>query len=113
MSDYILRILEDTEYKMWDRLVEDFPQGSIFHKSYRLEISGGEYRIYGYFKGGALQAGMPVFYKNSRVGLRSIYHPPLTPHLGIVFSKSKEKYVTRLSNKKKISEAFAKRLKVR
>jgi hypothetical protein len=96
-----------TEYGDWDGFVAQSPQGTLFHKSYWLEASGGEFRIYGYFKGGELFAGMPLACGVSRLGFKRAFHPPLTPYLGVIFRESEAKYVKRLSDEKQISRDIA------
>jgi len=111
VSAFEIRNLKPSEYDAWDRLVEDSQQGTIFQKSCWLEASGVEFGIYGYFKGGQLFAGIPLVYRRLSPGIKSIFHPPLTPYLGIVFKEIKSKYVRRISNEKNISSIFAKRIK--
>jgi hypothetical protein len=86
--------------------VQESPQGTIFHKSYWLEASGKEFRIYGCFKGQELFAGLPIVC-DSWFGVRRAFHPPLTPYLGVIFREGNAKYVTRISNEKGISRAIA------
>ena len=110
MSEYLIRPLEDAEYADWDEFVGQSPQGTLFHTSSWLAASGEKFKIYGCFNGAELIAGLPLIYK-SRVGLRIATHPILTPYLGILFRKSKAKYVNRISSEKTISANIAKRLK--
>lgn len=107
----ICRILKPCDYKNWDTFVAQSPQGTLFHKSCWLEISGKEFRIYGYFKGEELIAGLPIACGGSRLGIRKALHPPLTPYLGVVFRESQAKYVKRISDEKEISKTIAARIK--
>lgn len=107
----MIRILEATEYDPWDKFVADSSQGTLFHKSYWLKASGREFRIYGYFKGEELFAGLPIVCSASRLGIKYASHPSLTPYLGVILKKSNVKYVTRISNEKEISRTIARRIK--
>ena len=78
MPEPNVRNLEATEYRNWDKFVANSPQGTLFHKSYWLESSGREFRIYGYFKGEELFAGLPLC-GVSRLGVQIAFHPHLTP----------------------------------
>ena len=103
--------MEADEYKMWDRFVAASPQGTLFHKSCWLETSGKEFRIYGYFKGEELIAGVPIVFGDSKLGIKRSLHPPLTPYLGVVFRESQAKYVKRISDEKEMSRTIAARIK--
>ena len=111
MPEPNVRKLETTEYDNWDKFVASSPQGTLFHKSYWLRASGRDFRIYGYFKGEELFAGLPLVCGNSRLGIKSAYHPHLTPYLGVVFKKSEAKYVTRISDEKEMGKAIAAKIK--
>jgi hypothetical protein len=106
-----LRCIKASEYDGWDRFVAQSPQGTLFHKSYWLKASGQEFRIYGYFKGEELFAGLPLVCGAPRLGIRYASHPFLTPYLGIIFRPSEAKYVTRISDEKEMSRAIAARIK--
>jgi len=86
-------------------------QGTLFHKSYWLRASGREFRIYGYFKGEELFAGLPLVCSVSRLGVKNASHPSLTPYLGVIFRESEAKYVTRISGEKEMSKAIAAKTK--
>ena len=111
MPEANVRKLEVNEYDNWDKFVTDSPQGTLFHKSYWLRTSGKEFRIYGYFKGEELFAGLPIACSVSKLGIKTASHPLLTSYLGIVFRESKAKYVTRISDEKEMSRAIAARVK--
>ena len=105
------RVLEQDEYNIWDTFAAKSTQGTIFHKSYWLEASGKEFKIYGYFKGEELIAGVPVVVGDSKLGIKRSLHPPLTPYLGVIFRESQAKYVKRISDEKEISRNIAARIK--
>ena len=111
MPNFTVRCLKVSEYDDWDKFVASSPQGILFHKSYWLRASGKEFRIYGYFKGEELFAGLPIVCAVSRLGIKSASHPSLTPYLGVIFRESEAKYVTRISDEKGMSRAIAARIK--
>ena len=76
------RHLEPAEYALWDELVQNSPQGSVFCHSSWLEAVG-QFRILGYFEEGKLIAGIPLYFER-RFGVRICTLPRLTPTLGIV-----------------------------
>jgi len=53
-----VKVLKQTEYEMWNQFAAKSPQGTLFHTYHWLEASGKEFRIYGYFKGEELSAGL-------------------------------------------------------
>lgn len=106
MSKLTVRKLEVSQYERWDQFVQESPQGMIFHKSYWLEASGKEFRIYGCFKGEELFAGLPIAC-SSRFGIKRANHPPLTSYLGVIFREGNAKYVTQISNEKEMNRAIA------
>lgn len=111
MPESEIRNLEEKEYEYWDRLVADSPQGTIFHKSFLLKSLGKDLRIYGYFKGGELFAGIPFVLSKLKLGIIKAHCPSLAPYLGIVFKDSTRKYVTKISDEKDISRLIAIKLK--
>lgn len=90
--DTKVKILSKTEWRNWDKLVKDSPQGTLFHSSIWLEMMEelleSEIRIYGCFSGENLVGGCPVLirkkgpFKKTRI-------PPLTPFLGILTEPTK------------------------
>jgi len=83
-----VRKLETTEYDNWDKFVASSPQGTLFHKSYWLRASGRDFRIYGYFKGEELFAGLPLVCSVSRLGVKNASHPSLTPYEELAIMES-------------------------
>lgn len=111
LLESLVKRLEASEYDDWDSFVAESSQGTLFHTSYWLRVSGQEFRIYGYFKGSELLAGLPLVSNVSNFGVKRAYHPYLTPYLGIVFKENKAKYVKRISDEKDICRDIAKSIK--
>lgn len=106
MSNFGVRPLGDSEFSLWERFVNESPQGTLFHKTFWLKLSGLPFKILGCFRNEELVAGIPLVYQK-RFGFTSIEPPPLTPYLGIVFQDNTAlKYVSRLSFEKKITSAL-------
>lgn len=84
--------LKKGQYNMWDNLVEESPQGTIFHTSPWLNACGRhlnrEFRIIGCFNDDKLIAGCSFFTYSAR-GLLKIAssHCPMTPYGGVVISR--------------------------
>ena len=108
--NFEIRPLNESEFTLWDEFVEKSPEGTLFHKSFWLKASGKEFRIYGYFKGGELFAGIPVAH-TSKFRIKIADLTPFTPYLGIIFKRREAKYVQRISEDKEISVELARRLK--
>jgi Acetyltransferase (GNAT) domain len=78
-------ILSREQFQQWDALVSISPHGTVFHYSWWLEATGGEFKILGCWdKGGNLVGGIPLPFKR-RAGFTLYYSPPLTPYLGPIF----------------------------
>ncbi len=109
-----IRPLAESEFPLWDEFVDESPRGTVFHKTFWLKASGIKFVTYGYFKAGILSAGIPLVY-NTRFGIKSAFHPALTPYLGVLFKKQEAKYVTkyvtRISQEKEMGQEIARRLK--
>jgi len=62
--EYDIRRLKEEDFSEWDRLVEESPQGTIFHSSLWIstcaEVLPGEHEIIGCYKGEELFAGCPI-----------------------------------------------------
>ena len=107
----MIKELEISECELWDNLVANSSQGTIFHKSCWLNASGMKFRLYGYFRGDELFAGIPITYDVSKFGIKKATHPLLTPYLGIIFKDTNAKYVTKISEEKGIIREFAQTIK--
>ena len=101
VSNYDVRALEEHEHALWDKLVRQSPQGTLFHTPLWLEATGVPFRLYGCFRGDELRAGAAV----GIVAPRSAGHPvaALTPYLGLLLPPSATKRVTTLLNNKELS----------
>lgn len=87
-NDFEARILEDYEYNLWDELVVQSPQGSIFHNSDYLRMvadaSSRKLNIYGCFKDDELVGGCPLFVKRLIGSYFAVSSGPLTPYAGFL-----------------------------
>jgi len=110
MTKLEIRPLNEDEFPMWDDFVDESPQGTLFHKSFWLRALGSTPIIYGCFRGGTLFAGFPLPCR-TEFGIKLAMSPPLTPYLGVIFKHQDTKYVTRLSQEKRISREIARTLK--
>ncbi len=105
-----IRPLKESEFIVWDALVDNSAYGTLFHKSSWLKACGRRFTIYGYFKNKDLLAGVPLVYRTI-LGFKRASQPALTPYSGIIFRKQDLKYVKRISREKDVLCSFAKRLK--
>ena len=91
-----LEVLANDHYQEYDDLVDISPEGTIFHKTWWLNIFkeyyGSSYNVnfYGFFENKKLTAGMPVPV-NNKLGLNFIYNPKFTVYLDSFFAESKTK----------------------
>lgn len=108
MATFDVRILDD-ELDAWDRLVGESPAGTVFHTTTWLDAATEPCRVYGCYKGEELLGGMATA-SHREGGLRKAVHPALTPYLGMVTAPQPGKYVTAVSNEKKMAAALADRL---
>jgi Acetyltransferase (GNAT) domain len=105
-----LRYLRRDEWAtVWNSLVDISPQGSPFVRSWWLEAVGGTVEILGYFKGGSLVAGMPL-YSEKRFGIPLYTMPKLTQTLGPVLAAPTGKQVAAIWQEMEVLGAFAKEL---
>ena len=92
MSKVLALELKKDQYSMWDNLVENSPQGTIFQTSSWLNSSAEHlnmnFRIIGCFEGDNLIAGCPLYTYSLRRFLKiASSHCPTTPYGGVVISK--------------------------
>jgi hypothetical protein len=104
-----MSLLTAEELPAWDALVDASPQGSLFCKSWWLKAACGEVRVLGYFEGGQLVAGIPLYYTR-RMGLRACCMPKLTQTMGVVIAQLAGKHVTIQRRETEILDLFAARL---
>jgi len=90
-EEYDARILTRDEYSLWDDLIMDSPQGTIFHSSGWIkrcaELISKKEILYGFFRKDQLVAGCSIF-SDKKYGLVStaVSTAPMTPYGGFVFS---------------------------
>ncbi len=108
----IKKLSTDDDYARWDSFVSSSSNGTIFHKSFWLTAWGGDFDIWGTFKGNNLVGGF-VAPCRKYLGMDLVAPPPLTPYSGIVFPSSKGKYTAKLSNEKELAAECAAFLKKR
>lgn len=101
-----LRYLLPQELPMWDALVDSSPQGSVFTRSWWLKAVGGTVQMLGYFKGGQLVAGIPL-YSEKRLGMAVFSMPKLTQTLGPILLPTNAKRHTAISDEMTCLTAFA------
>ncbi len=104
-----LRYLRPEEYGLWDALVEESPQGNVLCRSWWLGALPGDVRVLGYFRGGQLMAGIPLYFQH-RMGLKLCRMPKLVHTWGVVIRPVEEKYATVLSREMEILTVFAREL---
>lgn len=106
-SRMIVRELLADEVHLWDALVAGSPQHTIFAQRWWIDvITEGAGKLLGCFQGKRLLAGLPIW-PTTRLGVRQLRQPPLTPYWGPVFQQLEGKYVTRLNLEMSVLRAFA------
>jgi hypothetical protein len=88
-SKYEIRFLKPEEYDLWDKFVDESPQGTIFSKTYWLSNTAQKFSITGCFRDSILIAGIP-FEEKKKGPLKFLRNPKLTQFLGFHFNKTKE-----------------------
>jgi len=81
------RILTETEYSLWDKLVEDSSQGTLFHTSRWLN-NNGNLAIYGCFRNDELVGGCPLFIRDGILFRSASSTFDMCPYAGIVIKDS-------------------------
>ena len=104
-----LRYLKPDEYPLWDALVEESPQGTVFCRSWFLKAAAADIRILACFIGGRLVAGIPLHFER-RFGLPFCKMPPLVHTWGIVIAPFTGKQVTVFSREMNVLTLLAKEL---
>lgn len=111
-----IKKLDASDFNSYDELVDESFEGSIFHKTWWLNIFkeyyGSSYKVdfYGIFENNRLIAGMPVPIHHKH-GMKFIHNPRLTPYSGPFFAKVNMKKSSEISYKKGINSLFAETLK--
>src|SRR5438105_5115318 len=78
-----VRELQPAQLSIWDRFVEQSPQGTIFSESLWLEICGLPFRGFACYKGDVIVGGVAVFEDESSKSTMGTV--PLTPFQGFLF----------------------------
>lgn len=104
-----LSFLTPGELPLWDALVEESEQCSVFAKSWWLQATCGQARVLGYFEPGRVLAGIPLHYER-RFGLRMCRMPSLTQTMGVAMRPLPGKQVARSARETEILDAFAEHL---
>jgi hypothetical protein len=107
--EFEIRVLDPSEFTLWDEFVEQSPQGTLFHSTLWLQATDRPFQLLGCFRGGELRGGFALSLVGHRAAGRPL--PAFTPYLGILYPQSSAKYVTELSNNKEIASALATFLK--
>jgi hypothetical protein len=95
----------------YNSFVSTSPQGTIFATTWWLDaVAPNHYRILYVQNGDEIQAAWPIVFKHSKlVGLR-IFHPPLSPWLGVLYRPRSSKLVNQLSKEKALSTQLIRQL---
>jgi hypothetical protein len=104
-----LRYLSGEQHRLWDDLVEASPQGSLFCRSWWLNLSAPDARVLGYFDRGRLMAGIPLFFKK-RLGVKCCTMPRLTQTWGVVIEPIEGNRVHQITRQMEILTIFARHL---
>ena len=84
---FLARILDETEYDEWDRLVEQSPSGTVYNTSWWVHtlaaLTNARAEIIGCFMRDCLCGGCAVYMLQGRSYSRVVY-PPTTPYNGFV-----------------------------
>ena len=99
--------LDRSKYNIWDEFVENSPQGSIFSKSWYLDILGVEYSILTVKEKDNIIAGI-VLAKNE---INTYANPMLDKYLGVLLQKGSSNKHKRESLEYKAMELIAKECK--
>jgi len=92
ISKVEIKELTDSEYKLWDELVEESPHGTIFHTSDWLStysnLLSKKLKIYGCFKSNELVGGCSLYIYNSKFYKTACSTIEMTPYGGVVLAQS-------------------------
>lgn len=105
-----VRELARDEYPLWDTLVQQSPQGSIFAQRWWLDIvTGGGVQLLGCFQRDRLFAGLPIWPQTVH-GVRSLQGPPLTPYWSPLLLPLEGTPINRRNHERHLLRAFAEAL---
>jgi hypothetical protein len=103
-SKYTTKLLIENDFDIWNNLVENSDEGTIFHTTHWLNATNHNYEIIGCYKGEKIVGGGAFIQNKNSLRQKSISSPPLTPYSGIIFEKDASKKITRYSDRKKITD---------
>lgn len=104
---YSVRTLSREEYPLWDKLIANSPQRSIFTQRWWMDIvTNGGVNLLGCFDENGLVAGFPIW-PCTLLGVKRLRQPPLTPYWGPVLAPIDENDASRFSAEIEILRAFA------
>lgn len=111
MSSFTVRYLEASEYQIWDRFVEDSPQGTIYSSILWLSLSGMPFKVLGCFDGNNELVGGISFTESRRYGFKRITSPLLTPFQGILLKEDPQSKMPRkISRRATIVDSIIRKL---
>lgn len=79
-----VRILGNDEHEMWNRFVDEHPEGSIFHTTHWLNIIGSGTEVIGVFSGDELKAGLAAI-KSVRSRVKGLHIPAYTQYFSPLY----------------------------
>jgi len=110
--DYKFVLLDKSEYDKWDLFVDKSLQGTIYHKSWWMAISGDNFRIFGcYNNSGDLIAGFTCYEYRLYGLLKCLGQGGNCVYQGNLYTGSEGKYLTQLSRNRYICYEIAKTIK--
>lgn len=97
----------DFDRNKYDRFVEQSPQGSIFAKSWWLDMWSPEWRCASIENSfGDILCAMPTPVASNRIGELYVRNPPLTRYLGLMFRASSGRAIKVYSEQTQLTEEF-------
>ena len=116
-KEFEVRLLGESEYDAWDRLVESSPAGTVYSTSWWVEtmarLTGAHMEIVGCFSGDELCGGCAAYVRQWG-RLRRVAAPPTTPYNGFVLREpATPSYRRRLLHLLDVSRAIAEFMEMR
>lgn len=91
------RLLTEGEYPLWDKFVEESPQGTIFSTTRWMQLHDAPFTVHGYFKRDNLLGGIASFNEPM----------PATPFQGVLVEATPDaKYTTIMSRHNEVAAAL-------
>lgn len=106
-----VRKLDPPKFEQWNALVDKTPYGTVFNKSFWLQIHAealeADFAIYGCYQGGNLIAGCALYFRTS-AAFKVVTVPPGTPYMGpLIQPPSTSDYVQNIRHDLKITALLA------